>query len=405
MTLEQMVAETEGDMPSTPGRPKTAGGRLHTEESRAKISAANKGRVPWNVGKQHSEETRRRIAEGTRKAMQRKAQERMRERERLRAEEPETYAALLAKEVASDAMKKAAAALKVKQKNEQRRRQAAERRQLKPEIFRGGAPTVAVRQRAVASCGRANFTFTAESRAKISESLRKRWQDPEYRARRANLTVRPETRLKLSTAMKAKWLDGQYRSRVTVNGSHSAERRAKIAASIRAKWEDPEYRKKATQGIRRARGNATALRRARGESSSVSPAARAKLSASMKRIWAARRQKELEDLRQYEAELAAKESREPRPVEKIPRMHTAVVSRRPGSVQTGETASKPRVALIEDAAPTERWEVMANEVTTAEFEAGGEAATCNDEENVADLIAWGNTIIDFGDDEDEEGEP
>lgn len=180
VTLEQMVAETEGDMPSTPGRPKTAGGRLHTEESRAKISAANKGRVPWNVGKQHSEETRRRIAEGTRKAMQRKAQERMRERERLRAEEPETYAALLAKEVASDAMKKAAAALKVKQKNEQRRRQAAERRQLKPEIFRGGAPTVAVRQRAVASCGRANFTFTAESRAKISESLRKRWQDPEY---------------------------------------------------------------------------------------------------------------------------------------------------------------------------------------------------------------------------------
>lgn len=73
---------------------------------------------------------------------------------------------------------------------------------------------------------------------------------------------------------------------MTVNGSHSAERRAKIAASIRAKWEDPEYRKKATQGIRRARGNATALRRARGESSSVSPAARAKLSASMKRIWA-----------------------------------------------------------------------------------------------------------------------
>ena len=46
----------------------TAIGKPHTEESKAKISAANKGKTPWNAVKQHSEETRRKIAEGARRA-------------------------------------------------------------------------------------------------------------------------------------------------------------------------------------------------------------------------------------------------------------------------------------------------------------------------------------------------
>lgn len=51
----------------------TAGGRPHTASSKAKISAANKGKVPWNKGGSHSEETRRKIAEGARRnALKRK---------------------------------------------------------------------------------------------------------------------------------------------------------------------------------------------------------------------------------------------------------------------------------------------------------------------------------------------
>jgi hypothetical protein len=42
--------------------------------------------------------------------------------------------------------------------------------------------------------GRVNFTFTAESKARISESLRRRWLDPEYRAARANNNVSEQTR-------------------------------------------------------------------------------------------------------------------------------------------------------------------------------------------------------------------
>ena len=44
-------------------------GHPHTPESRAKISAANKGKMPWNKGREHTEETRRRISEGTRRAL------------------------------------------------------------------------------------------------------------------------------------------------------------------------------------------------------------------------------------------------------------------------------------------------------------------------------------------------
>lgn len=50
-------------------------GRLHSDESKAKISAANKGKTPWNAGVKHSEETKRKIAEKTREASLRKKTE------------------------------------------------------------------------------------------------------------------------------------------------------------------------------------------------------------------------------------------------------------------------------------------------------------------------------------------
>ena len=47
-------------------------GYTHNDISRAKISAANKGKVPWNVGKQHSEETKQRIKEKTKESIERR---------------------------------------------------------------------------------------------------------------------------------------------------------------------------------------------------------------------------------------------------------------------------------------------------------------------------------------------
>ena len=48
-------------------QPTENGGYSHTSASRAKISAANKGKTPWNKGQHRSEETRARIAEGVRR--------------------------------------------------------------------------------------------------------------------------------------------------------------------------------------------------------------------------------------------------------------------------------------------------------------------------------------------------
>lgn len=62
-SLKDASAEAFPDVPL----PTVNGGFTHTATSRAKISAANKGKTPWNKGKARSEEVRARIAEGVRR--------------------------------------------------------------------------------------------------------------------------------------------------------------------------------------------------------------------------------------------------------------------------------------------------------------------------------------------------
>ena len=75
-------------------------GHPHTEESRMKISRANKGKKPWIVGKKHSEETKRKIALKTREAYLRRKEA---EETRSRTEEPKKWAAMLAEKEAAAA--------------------------------------------------------------------------------------------------------------------------------------------------------------------------------------------------------------------------------------------------------------------------------------------------------------
>ena len=152
-------------------------GRLHTPESRAKISAANKGRLPWNTGRQHSEETRRRIAEGTRLAAKRKQEAARRERERLRDEEPEVYAKLVAEEEARAAASAARAVERARHRNELARLRRREKREALLLQKAEANGTAVHRANVTTGGGRVNFTFSKEvsapARHGASTALRK----------------------------------------------------------------------------------------------------------------------------------------------------------------------------------------------------------------------------------------
>lgn len=97
------TAVTDGDAATRQGDHDGKGGatawsgRKHTASARAKISAANRGRVPWNKGRQHSEETRARIAAATRAAMNRpEVRNRMADKKEGRKHTPETRAKIRA---------------------------------------------------------------------------------------------------------------------------------------------------------------------------------------------------------------------------------------------------------------------------------------------------------------------
>lgn len=94
---------------------------------------------------------------------------------------------------------------------------------------------------------------TPERRAEISEAMRKRWKDPEFRAktcasikstRHRRHTHRPRTGHSHTEKTKAK-----------MRASWTPERRARISALIKELWKEPEFRAKAMAGMERCSEN------------------------------------------------------------------------------------------------------------------------------------------------------
>ena len=173
------------------------GGRRHSDASKRKISAANKGKKPWNVGKAHTLETKRRISERTKAAMAAKKMEKA---------QSMGFATIEEYDQQKEVDRKAAKAKKAK----------------------GG--------------------LTPEGRKRISESVKKRWADPYYRAKysakaKGSRAHSEETRTKISQAVKAKWQTAEYRSKMGHNVP-SQEVRDRISNTLRTKWQDPEFREK-----------------------------------------------------------------------------------------------------------------------------------------------------------------
>mmetsp|Transcript_12987 Transcript_12987/g.19544 ORF Transcript_12987/g.19544 Transcript_12987/m.19544 type:complete len:573 (-) Transcript_12987:22-1740(-) len=167
--------------------------RLHTSESKAKISAANKGKLPWNAGKQHSEETKRRIAEKTRESIMKKKLEK-----------------------------------------------AAQMGMTLEELENSSKKTKVEKHNATLKGG-----LTEEGRKKISDSMKRRWQAPDYKEvysqrMRGTRNHSEATREKISKAIKEKWQDDDYRN--IERKSPTEDVRARISATLKARWDDPSFR-------------------------------------------------------------------------------------------------------------------------------------------------------------------
>mmetsp|Transcript_31981 Transcript_31981/g.67229 ORF Transcript_31981/g.67229 Transcript_31981/m.67229 type:complete len:417 (-) Transcript_31981:356-1606(-) len=189
---QQPDNDTSLDVPTATAN----GGFSHTTTSRAKISAANKGKVPWNKGKARSEEVKARIAEGVRR------------KNRVR------FLAKLAVEGLTEEEY-------TERKKEERRKKDAERRARR--TAKGG------------------YTPTEETKQKISKILKEKYANGELkRAPRDPSKVRrgfkhtEETKQKIRDSLKRKWAeDSDYRDLMTSKSVASGQVSSTVRNHIR----------------------------------------------------------------------------------------------------------------------------------------------------------------------------
>jgi hypothetical protein len=238
--------------------PTPNGGYTHTSTSKAKISAANKGKTPWNKGRKRSPEERARIAAGVRAKNRQRFLEKLASMNMTEAEWEEQEAEkkrIKAEQIAErrtenggfrpteETRKKISRILK-----EKHARGEVKRTPRDPSMIRRG------------------FQHSEETRRKISESLRKRWAtDEEYRKnmreRSQEANKSSETRQRISETLRQKWQDPEFRSRMMNKiGSRSSPGRTRdeshkerISEAMKLKWQDEEYRKKTLEAIARKR--------------------------------------------------------------------------------------------------------------------------------------------------------
>ena len=237
--------------------PTENGGYTHTSASRAKISAANKGKTPWNKGRKRSPEERARIAAGVRARNRERFLEKLANLNMTEAEWEEQEAEK--KRIKAERVAKRRTEKGGYRPTEETRRKIS--RILKEKHARGEVRRSPVDPSKV----RRGFKHSEETRRKISESLRKRWATDEgYRenmrekTRQAN--TKADTRRKISESLRLKWQDPEFREEMLTkiaNRSSSGERndshRERISEAMKLKWQDEEYRKKTLKSIAKSR--------------------------------------------------------------------------------------------------------------------------------------------------------
>lgn len=256
--------QQQQDTPDVP-MPTEAGGYSHTSASKAKISAANKGKTPWNKGKSRSEEVKARIAEGVRRKNRERflaklAAEGITEEEYNERKKEKRRAA----EAERRARKTAAGGYKPTEETKQKISRVLKEKYASGELKRKPRDPSTIRK---------GFKHSEETKAKIAETLRRKWaEDQEYREYMTSRTIAGEevrndesVRARISATLKKKWEDPEFRASMMEkfknrkrdrSTSKDYEHRRKISEAMKKKWEDDEYRKKATKGMAKQRESA-----------------------------------------------------------------------------------------------------------------------------------------------------
>ena len=240
--------------------PTENGGYTHTSASKAKISAANKGKTPWNKGKERSDEVKQRIAEG------------------VRRKNRERFLAKLAEEgITEEEYEQRKKETRRKKDQERRARKTAnggytptdETKKKISEILKAKYASGEIKRtpRAESSIRR-GFHHSEETKQKIRESLKRKWaEDDEYREMMTNKTIAsatintPSVRKRIAETLKKKWQEPEFRAtmmekiakRKTSSGARAVTHRQKISEAMKRKWMDDEYRNRATAGMAKGR--------------------------------------------------------------------------------------------------------------------------------------------------------
>lgn len=249
---------TDSSAASDTPLPTENGGYTHTTASRAKISAANKGKTPWNKGKQRSEEVKQRIAEGVRRKNREKFLNKL---EELGLTEEEYEQQKKEERRAKDAERKS------RRTEKGGYRPTEETKQKISKILKEKHAKGEIKKRKYNGPFRKGFTHTKETKEKIGETLRKKWaEDPEYAATMRLSSSKdnsPSARQKISQTLRDKWKDPEFRERMmkamrgrkSKSSAASKAQREKISVAMKKKWQDANYRKKAIDGMEKYRDN------------------------------------------------------------------------------------------------------------------------------------------------------
>jgi hypothetical protein len=250
---KKSVEKDDSDVP----QPTANGGYTHTTTSRAKISAANKGKTPWNKGKPRSPEVKARIAAGVRaknrQVFLKKLEDMGLTEEQYEAKKKETRRV---KEADRRARRTANGGYRPTEETKQKISRILKEKHANGEVKR--------RSKADPTKVRKGFTHSEETRKKISQSLRKRWQDDEgfQEKMKQSISSRESSRKRISESLKKKWQDPEFRREMMEKMSHrksgknamsyDKEHRRKISEAMKLKWQDADYREKTLSSIKKS---------------------------------------------------------------------------------------------------------------------------------------------------------